>query len=65
MRWSRSSPRDGNPVLVGRFVIAGSEDSIPRPERYEVEGITKVERISGGSPPGYSTAIRMSRCQLS
>ena len=54
-----------NPVLVGRFVIAGSEDSIPRPERYEIEGITKVERISGGSPPGYSTAIRMSRCQLS
>ena len=34
--------RMANSVLVGRFVIAGSEDSVPRPERYEIEGVTKV-----------------------
>ena len=34
--------RMANSVLVGRFVIAGSEDSMPRPERYEIEGVTKV-----------------------
>ncbi len=32
--------RMANSVLVGRFVIAGSEDSVPRPERYEIEGDT-------------------------
>ena len=34
--------RMANSVLVGRFVIAASEDSVPRPERYEIEGVTKV-----------------------
>ena len=34
--------RMANSVLVGRFVIAGSEDSVPRPERYEIESVTKV-----------------------
>ena len=34
--------RMANSVLVGRFVVAGSEDAMPRPERYEIEGVTKV-----------------------
>ncbi len=34
--------RMANSVLVGRFVVAGREDSMPRPERYEIEGVTKV-----------------------
>lgn len=34
--------RMANSVLVGRFVVAGSEDSMPRPERYEIESVTKV-----------------------
>ncbi len=34
--------RMANSVLVGRFVVTGSEDSMPRPERYEIEGVTKV-----------------------
>ena len=34
--------RMANSVLVGRFVVAGSEDSVARPERYEIEGVTKV-----------------------
>ncbi len=34
--------RMANSVLVGRFVVAGREDSMPRPERYEIESVTKV-----------------------
>ena len=34
--------RMANSVLVGRFVVTGSEESMPRPERYEIESVTKV-----------------------
>ena len=34
--------RMANSVLVGRFVVVGRGDGMPRPERYEIESVTKV-----------------------
>ena len=34
--------RMANSVLVGRLVVVGRGDSMPRPERYEIESVTKV-----------------------